>query len=210
MARSSYKKYMKKECRKDYSIIKLFIFTFFGMLLVFTILIKLFSPSVDTSIGDYDTKEIVEENVNIDKRLMNIQEEDNSKDFSSIIKKSEENMQDLDEQSKSDSYIQATTDKKDEIVLDVASIKKPELPYNISIQEKVYKVYIGSYSSAEQAKVAKDIISETNLNLSPIVKCLGSNDYTLQVGIFKNKNSADNLLNEIQQSHLPGRIVEDY
>ena len=92
MAKSGYKKYMKKESRKDYSIIKLFVFTFFGMLLIFTVLIKSFSPTVDTSIGDYDTKEIIEENTNIDNRLAFIQEEDNGKDFSEIIRKAEENM----------------------------------------------------------------------------------------------------------------------
>ena len=43
-----YKKYMKKEAQKDNSLIKIFILSFFGMLLVFTFLIKSFSPSVDT------------------------------------------------------------------------------------------------------------------------------------------------------------------
>ena len=74
----------------------------------------------------------------------------------------------------------------------------------------MYKVFIGSYTSAEQAKVAKDIIAESGMNLNPIVKCIGSNNYTLQVGIFKQKASAESLLYTIQQNHLPGRIVQDY
>ena len=76
--------------------------------------------------------------------------------------------------------------------------------------DQVYKVFIGTYTSAEQAKVAKDIIVESGINLNPIVKCIGSNNYTLQVGIFKNKSSADTLLYTIQQNHLPGRIVQEY
>ena len=76
--------------------------------------------------------------------------------------------------------------------------------------DPVYKVFIGSYTSAEQAKVAKDIIAESGMNLNPIVKCIGSNNYTLQVGIFKQKASAESLLYTIQQNHLPGRIVQDY
>ena len=76
--------------------------------------------------------------------------------------------------------------------------------------EPVYKVFIGAYTSIEQAKVAKDIILETGTGLNPIVKCLGTNNYTLQVGIFKNKNSAESLLYTIQQNHLPGRIVQEY
>lgn len=48
-----YKKYMKKEAQQDNSLLKIFIISFCGMLLVFTFLIKSFSPSVDTTIGDY-------------------------------------------------------------------------------------------------------------------------------------------------------------
>ena len=48
-----YKKYMKKEAQKDNSLLKIFVLSFFGMLIVFTFLIKSFSPTVDTSIGDY-------------------------------------------------------------------------------------------------------------------------------------------------------------
>ena len=53
MAARTYKKYMKKNVSKDYTLIKLFVISFFGMLLVFTFLIKSFSPSVDVSIVDY-------------------------------------------------------------------------------------------------------------------------------------------------------------
>ena len=56
----------------------------------------------------------------------------------------------------------------------------------------------------------EDIIIESGSNLNPIVKCIGSNNYTLQVGLFKNKTSAETLLYTIQQNHLPGRIVQEY
>ena len=48
---AGYKKYMKKNTTQDYGLLKLFIISFFGMLLVFTFLIKTLSPSVDVSIG---------------------------------------------------------------------------------------------------------------------------------------------------------------
>ena len=48
-----YKKYMKDDVKKDSSLLKIFVLSFFSMLLIFTFLIKSFSPSVDTSIGDY-------------------------------------------------------------------------------------------------------------------------------------------------------------
>ena len=132
---------------------------------------------------------------NVDGRLAMIQEEDQGKDFSDLMRNAED--------------IQKNTQLK--------KLSSSEIENDNSIQENgsvavepVYKVFIGSYTSAEQAKVAKDIIVESGLNLNPIVKCIGSNNYTLQVGLFKQKTSAEALLYSIQQSHLPGRIVQDF
>ncbi len=191
---AGYKKYMKKNSGKDYGLLKLFIISFFGMLLVFTFLIKTLSPSVDVSIGG-DRQETEIDNSDemkkiVDGRLAMIQDEDQGKSFSELIKKAEdEKPQEPEITIKEDSVAEA--------------LKTPAA-------DPVYKVFIGTYTSAEQAKVAKDIIVEGGSNLTPIVKCIGSNNYTLQVGIFKNKQSAEGLLYTIQQNHLPGRIVQEY
>lgn len=201
MAARTYKKYMKKNVSKDYTLWKLFTISFFGMLLVFTFIIKSFTPAVDVSIGDYKPEEEIE-NVDeikkvVDGRLAMIQEEDQGKSFTELIKKAEDV-------------------SKDELKLKKLSSTSPVDEANVEDAIKttqldpVYKVFIGTYTSAEQAKVAKDIILETGSNLNPIVKCIGSNNYTLQVGLFKNKKSAETLLYTIQQSHLPGRIVQEY
>lgn len=199
MAARTYKKYMKKKDTKDYTLLKLFVISFFGMLLIFTFIIKSFTPSVDVSIGDYK-QEVESDNIEeikkvVDSRLTMIQEEDQGKDFSDLMRNAED--------------IQKNTQLK--------KLSSSEIENDNSIQENgsvavepVYKVFIGSYTSAEQAKVAKDIIVESGLNLNPIVKCIGSNNYTLQVGLFKQKTSAEALLYSIQQSHLPGRIVQDF
>ena len=205
MARQTYKKYMKKDVSKDFSLLKVFIFSFFGMLLFFTFLIKSFSPSVDVSIGDYkqetDIENIDEVKKNVDNRLALIQDEDQGKNFTDIIKNAEDN--------------EKLIDKKKELKpLTKEPVEQNEPNIEEAIKSKpldpVYKVFIGTYTSAEQAKVAKDIITEAGSTLTPIVKCIGTNNYTLQVGIFKNKESADALLNTIQQNHLPGRIVQEY
>lgn len=200
MAARTYKKYMKKNVSKDYTLIKLFVISFFGMLLVFTFLIKSFSPSVDVSIGDYKEESIVDNSEEIkkavDSRLSMIQDEDQGKNFSELMKQAEDVPKEQVNLKKLSASVMPE-DNKNEIVAAVTL-------------EPVYKVFIGTYTSAEQAKVAKDIINETGSNLNPIVKCIGSNNYTLQVGIFKNKNSAEALLYSIQQSNLPGRIVQEY
>ncbi len=202
-----YKKYMKKEAQKDDSLIKIFVLSFFGMLLVFTFLIKSFSPSVDTSIGDYqqeisdsqqdETKKIV------DDRLSMIQSEDQGKSFSDLMSKADDVQKDT---SQSNSNQNVVVDNSNQSKEDNVENVQPVAPK----PDPVYKVYVGTYTSAEQAKVAKEIIQESGNGLNPIVKCIGSNNYTLQVGLFKSKQSAESLLYTVQQNHLPGRVVQEY
>ena len=198
-----YKKYMKKEAQKDHSLVKIFLISFFGMLLVFTFVIKSFSPSVDTSIGDYqqeaevDTQE--EPKKIVDDRLSMIQSEDQGRSFSELMAKP-------DDTAEVKETVQVNTVTPEPVQTVNETTVTPPTPQ----AEPVYKVFVGTYTSAEQAKVAKDIIQESGNGLNPIVKCIGSNNYTLQVGIFKNKQSAEPLLYTVQQNHLPGRIVQDY
>ena len=198
-----YKKYMKKEAQKDHSLVKIFLISFFGMLLVFTFVIKSFSPSVDTSIGDYqqeaevDTQE--EPKKIVDDRLSMIQSEDQGRSFSELMAKP-------DDTAEVKETVQVYTATPEPVQTVNETTVTPPTPQ----AEPVYKVFVGTYTSAEQAKVAKDIIQESGNGLNPIVKCIGSNNYTLQVGIFKNKQSAESLLYTVQQNHLPGRIVQDY
>ena len=198
-----YKKYMKKEAQKDHSLVKIFLISFFGMLLVFTFVIKSFSPSVDTSIGDYqqeaevDTQEAPKKIV--DDRFSMIQSEDQGRSFSELMAKP-------DDTAEVKETVQVNTATPEPVQTVNETTVTPPTPQ----AEPVYKVFVGTYTSAEQAKVAKDIIQESGNGLNPIVKCIGSNNYTLQVGIFKNKQSAESLLYTVQQNHLPGRIVQDY
>ena len=199
-----YKKYMKKDAQNDNSLIKIFVISFFGMLLVFTFLIKSFSPTVDTSIGDYQDNEEIstteEVKNNLDNRLELIQNEDQGRSFSELMAHPD------------DTAVKEVSKKNVEIE-EPASTPTPSVTEETSNPveaEPVYKVFVGTYTSAEQAKVAKDIIQESGSGFNPIVKCIGSNNYTLQVGIFKNKQSAESLLYSVQQNNLPGRIVQDY
>lgn len=198
-----YKKYMKKEAQKDNSLLKIFVLSFFGMLIVFTFLIKSFSPTVDTSIGDYkDNSDFQQEEAanNVDGRLSMIQNEDQGRSFSDLMSKPDDVATKTDVQK--DVVVEQPKNAQDNTSAET-STPQPVQP------DPVYKVFVGTYTSAEQAKVAKDIIQESGNGLNPIVKCIGSNNYTLQVGIFKNKQSAESLLYTVQQNHLPGRIVQE-
>ena len=203
-----YKKYMKKEAQKEENgLLKIFIISFFGMLLVFTFLIKSFSPTVDTSIGDYQQEETALEQQEeakkiVDNRLEMIQNEDQGRSFSDLMAHADDTVKQKTAETVKVDEISRPEDTNTTVA---EALNKPDP--NL---EPVYKVFVGTYTSAEQAKVAKDIIQESGTGLTPIVKCIGSNNYTLQVGIFKNKNSAESLLYTVQQNNLPGRIVQDY
>ncbi len=203
-----YKKYMKKEAQKEENgLLKIFIISFFGMLLVFTFLIKSFSPTVDTSIGDYQQEETALEQQEeakkiVDNRLEMIQNEDQGRSFSDLMAHADDTVKQKTAETVKVDEISRPEDTNTTVA---EALNKPDP--NV---EPVYKVFVGTYTSAEQAKVAKDIIQESGTGLTPIVKCIGSNNYTLQVGIFKNKNSAESLLYTVQQNNLPGRIVQDY
>ncbi len=204
MGNHGYKKYMKKEARKDNSMLRLFIGTLCVMLVVFTFLIKSLFPNADTSIGDYKPEpDVVEETKNtVDDRLAMIQNEDQGRSFSELMSKPDDTPREVHKDVET-SPAAVTVESK--------SAPTPVEPVKQTpAQDVVYKVFVGTYTSAEQAKVAKDIILESGSGLNPIVKCIGSNNYTLQVGIFKNKSSAESLLYTVQQNHLPGRIVQDY
>ena len=145
-----YKKYMKKEAQKDNTLLQIFIISFFGMLLVFTFLIKSFSPTVDTSIGDYQEEvEIPEEPKKIvDDRLAMIQSEDQGKSFTEMMAKAADDVVKEDTKTKTEEPKEDNTPQAEQNV-------KP-----VPAAEPVYKVFVGTYTSAEQAKVAKDIIQE--------------------------------------------------
>lgn len=203
---NGYKKYMKKDVKRNNPLLQVFIISFFSMLLIFTFLIKSFSPTVDTSIGDYQDQSAEFDQDDVKKvdnnRLEMIQQEDQGRSFTELISKPEDiqresnSINTISEQNSIKTEEEKTSGKNTKEVKQEA--------------EPIYKVFVGTYTSAEQAKVAKDIIQESGNGLNPIVKCIGSNNYTLQVGIFKNKQSAESLLYTVQQNHLPGRIVQDY
>jgi hypothetical protein len=199
---SGYKKYMKKERGKGGSIIKIFIVSFFGMLLICTMIFNYLSKvmTVDTSIGDYKEQQTeIEDKKIVDMNSLEmIQNEDQGRNFSDLMSQPETSTQNEEKEQEQvyDRYA------------DIAPVNQTET-LSAPTKETVYKVFIGTYTSAEQARAANEIIQESGSGLSPIVKCLGASNYTLQAGIFKSKQSAEALLSTIQQSHLPGRIVQE-
>ena len=148
----------------------------------------------------------------MDNRLLAIQREDqSSEDISTEPQNTAE---------------KTTTKKKDapkeelkavELVTEVPEIKLPPIP-EPSIQSPVrieqpllnttYRVYIGYYHTYDQAKLAKEIVSDTDSTITPVIK-EASGGYTLQAGVFKSKEAAISLTNTLLKEHLPARMVAE-
>jgi len=73
----------------------------------------------------------------------------------------------------------------------------------------VYKVYIGSYSTLEQARVAQSIIQDANLGVASFVKTLANGSYTVQVGSYADMSKAQNLTEELKRNHFPARMIQE-
>ena len=95
-----------------------------------------------------------------------IQNEDRSRSFSDLIQNPSDEKKKPDSESDSDNSLYSTTEQASP----VSEAPVPAVPS----QDTVYKVFIGSYTSAEQAKVAKEIIQESGRFVFCIVESMDS------------------------------------
>ncbi len=212
-----YKKYMKQNReKKDMSTLKVFLCSFVLMLVVFTVLINCFSPEVDVSIGNNaeDTSATEEEvylKKYVDDRLLTIQQEDMGQiDRNSMLSATEKASRIVEAANKSEVVEMPPVElvvKTPEINVSASKVALQNVPQVMSPEAlPTYRVYIGHYHTYDQVKIAKDIVNETDSQLNPVIKDLG-NGYTLQAGVFKNKDAAQTLTTSLLKEHLPARLV---
>lgn len=79
-------------------------------------------------------------------------------------------------------------------------------PFENQSMAKMAKVYVGRYSTLEQAKVAQEILIDSGVGITPFVKNMGS-FYTLQVGSYSSRAKAEGLASELQRNSFPARVV---
>lgn len=87
----------------------------------------------------------------------------------------------------------------------------PVVTEHTAPQEKTVhaRVVVGSYATEKQAEVAKSIIQEAGLSITPIVKNIGGY-YTLQVGSYNSKEKAQQMMNSLLKSNFPARVIVEY
>ena len=202
--------------------IMMFLSVFLVLLIIFLGFAKMLSPDVDITLGDDSANYQEEENMNeVDSRLKELQDEDDAEfsDEAGLIEEDglvkipikeksvqEEAPQDgnllneLKAEIEQESRKETITPAAEQTVQPA-----PVLPASVS---KTYRVYVGMYSSQAQAEVARGILQDAGLGVTPNIKQI-SGGYTLQVGAFSSKDAANNLSNKLLMNNYPSRVVSD-
>lgn len=101
-------------------------------------------------------------------------------------------------------------EKAEEITKEVKAqqqaAQKPQTP-PAPAKSTVTRVVVGYYATEKQAEVAKTIIQDAGVGVTPIVKNIGGY-YTLQVGSYSTKEAAQAAANNLLKANFPARVLE--
>lgn len=229
----TYKEYKTKLTKNKKQTVTMFVSVFFVLLLIFLGFAKMMSPDVDIAIGDENVATELDANNteysrsgNVDERLKALQEEDDA------IANPETRTEDgglVKIPKKEDKNVQSV-DVEKEIAMEEEAIKKahPEEPVatiptptpthptqttvhntqSAATQTIMARVVVGFYNTQAQASVAKGILQEAGLGVTPHIRPMGSG-YTLQVGAYSSKEAANNLANKLLMNNYPARVIID-
>ena len=192
----SYKEYQKKVTKKPNEGIIIFVSVFFILLLLFLGIAKQLSPEIDVAIGDDENAtatEDVADKTNVDDRL---------KLHEKVV---------LPTHKKADNSDAATQEEPVTLANKTANPKpavtSSPAPKAVATQSATpAKVVVGYYSTRDQAEVAKGIIAESGLNISPYVRNIGG-AYTIQIGSYTTREKAQSVANELLRNNYPARII---
>lgn len=233
----SYERYKREKNSSSNRRISIFITTFVITLLFFIAVVKSLSPDVDVTIGDDESMDAKESGLGvkrfIDERLKMIQMDDtsssrtlkenkdqtstetNDTSFDKYAQQSPSNKNNYSYQNQNPNTDDYSADNADEdaITLTAPVAKTTPRPKtkDLSVQPekpKVSKVFIGRYSTLEQAKVSQEILMDSGLGVTPFIKNAGSY-YTLQLGSYSSKAKADGLASELRQNGFPARVTQE-
>ena len=227
----SYNDYKNKVAMKKKQSVMMFISIFLVLLLIFLGFARIMSPDVDISLGDDSKKIMTEEDDNfhggIDRRLKELQMEDEmqtsaqddqteedglvkipKRDDTSINSQMEDSIVNQPDTLKEQTKHEDQPQPQQNVIQNTQHETPVPQQQNPPVVTKTYRVYVGMYSTKSQAEVARGILSEAGLGVSPTIKQV-SGGFTLQAGAFSKKESADNLSHTLLINNYPARVVSD-
>ena len=220
----SYKDYKKKVKKSPNRDMMVFISVFIVGLLIILGFAKILSPNVDVAItkeSDIVASDDDGSSSLVDDRLRRLKQEDErrqAEDEEMFSPELDEKVVLPTRQHKTVGQIEAENSVKEEkheqeeikenktppVAQQETSAPSPSKPEK-SVNAKVV---VGYYATEKQAEVAKSIIQDAGLSVTPIVKNLGGY-YTLQVGSYSTKEKAQQAANNLLKSNFPARVILD-
>lgn len=219
----------RKKKNKNLGYLYLFGFVFLSALLGLSYIVKYYSPDIDVTIGNNNTLPLSEGDMDVeinsvDERLKWIQTEDEMPTVAvrEPVNNFETNVMDDEEFEEKD-----TADKKNK---EGTKTKNPPAPSmaDIQIQQPDYKltsipvhsqvvpkpkplftkVYLGNYTTIEEAMTMQNKISAEYNSLNPFIKAI-NNYYVVQLGSFSDEEKAEELIVKLKgQGYNPKVIYE--
>ncbi len=215
----------KKRKKGIMGYIYLFAIVFIITLSALSYLVKSYSPDVDVEIGNKEALTLGDEYIDteirpIDERLKWIQQEDEMPSITMREPKIKEHQENND--ITEDTEIQNTSKPKTVIPLPEKpstlgkhnentesevkqSKKKQVIPAPIPT---LTKVYIGGYSSLEDAMAMQQKVASDTPEAMPFVKSV-NNKYIVQLGSFTKKETADSLIQKLREKGYNPKILNE-
>lgn len=206
----------KRKNKKHFGYLYLFAFVFIIVLVGLSYILKSYSPDIDVEIGNNDALTLSESEMDveiksIDERLKWIQMED---EMPSVAKRDNEETNEEDKQRENSEKEKQTIKPPTPSIEDIKQqrpdfrnispvtpvIPLPERPVTIT------KVYLGSYSSLEEAMSVQNKVSHEEPALEPFIKAI-RDTYIVQLGSFADKEKANALIIKLREKGYSPKII---
>ena len=208
----------KRKNKKSFGYLYLFAFVFFVVLIGLSYILKSYSPDIDVAIGNNEALTLSESEMgveikSIDERLKWIQMED---EMPSVAKRDNEEKQEEKTDVTEDRSVEKAEKPPIPSIEDIKNqrpdfrnispatpvIPLPERPVTIT------KVYLGSYSSLEEAMIIQNKISNEEPELEPFIKAI-RDTYIVQLGSFADKEKATALIIKLKEKGYNPKIISE-
>ncbi len=224
----------KRRRRNPFGYLFLFSLVFIFALLGLSYIVKSYSPNVDVTIGNNEALTLSEQDMDveiktIDERLKWIQTEDEMptvairepKEKQSDIDKKQKDKDKDKEKNKEEKVLKKPkkdkpSEKKETTSKAAQDYKKQKLDIKLEkaitppkpLPPKITKVYIGKYSTIEEAmRIQRKIASEES-DIVPFIKSLGSG-YIVQIGSFSDSQRAAALLTRMRNKGYNAKLLTE-
>ncbi len=208
----------KKKRKQNFGYFYLFTFVFIIVLIGISYILKSYSPDIDVEIGNNDALTLSESEMDveiksIDERLKWIQMED---EMPTVAKRDNETQ---DEEEKQKENIETEKQIIKPPIPSIEDIKEqrpdfrsisPATPV-IPLPERpatITKVYLGSYSTLEEAMAVQSKIVNEDSSIEPFIKAI-RDTYIVQLGSFADKEKADAFIIKLKEKGYAPKVISE-